>query len=126
LRERGGYTEPRAFETLVRDWHLEGLAVRPEHRMIGHTAFLVTTRRLAPGVQAPPRRRKPSQGQTAYAERRAQAAGTAPRDTGDQQPPPGAGGSEPSVFTDRTVADSEVLPTRGVADTGMMDGNRTA
>ena len=57
LRERGGYTEPRAFETLVRDWHVDGLAVRPEHRMIGHTAFLITSRRLAPGVVAPPRRR---------------------------------------------------------------------
>jgi tRNA (adenine57-N1/adenine58-N1)-methyltransferase len=71
LRERGGYTEPRAFETLVRDWHVEGLAVRPEHRMIGHTAFLITSRRLAPGVVAPPRRRKPSQGGPAYAARRA-------------------------------------------------------
>jgi tRNA (adenine57-N1/adenine58-N1)-methyltransferase len=70
LRERGGYTEPWAFETLVRDWHVEGLAVRPEHRMIGHTAFLIITRRLAPGVVAPPRRRKPSQGAQAYAARR--------------------------------------------------------
>jgi tRNA (adenine57-N1/adenine58-N1)-methyltransferase len=71
LRERGGYTEPRAFETLMRDWHIEGLAVRPEHRMIGHTAFLITARRLAPGVIAPPRRRKPSQGAQVYAMRRA-------------------------------------------------------
>lgn len=70
LRERGGYTEPRAFETLVRDWHVDGLAVRPEHRMIGHTAFLIIARRLAPGVVAPPRRRKPSQGAAAYARRR--------------------------------------------------------
>lgn len=69
LRSRGGYTEPRPFETLVRDWHVDGLAVRPEHRMIGHTAFLVTARRLAPGVVAPPRRRKPSQGAAAYAQR---------------------------------------------------------
>jgi tRNA (adenine57-N1/adenine58-N1)-methyltransferase len=38
--------------------------------MIGHTAFLVTTRRLAPGVVAPPRRRKPSQGAQAYARAR--------------------------------------------------------
>jgi tRNA (adenine57-N1/adenine58-N1)-methyltransferase len=78
LRERGGYTEPRTFETLVRDWHVEGLAVRPDHRMIGHTAFLVTTRRLAPGVVAPPRRRKPSQGAQAYALRRAALGGYAP------------------------------------------------
>jgi tRNA (adenine57-N1/adenine58-N1)-methyltransferase len=70
IRLRGGYTEPRVFETLVRDWHVDGLAVRPDHRMIGHTAFLITVRRLAPGVIAPPRRRKPSKGAEAYAARR--------------------------------------------------------
>ncbi|GAA2525612.1 tRNA (adenine-N1)-methyltransferase [Pilimelia columellifera] len=71
LREHGGFTEPRAWESLVRDWHAEGLAVRPDHRMIAHTAFLVSSRRLAPGVTAPPRRRKPSKGAEAYALRRA-------------------------------------------------------
>lgn len=60
LREQGGYTEPTAWETLIRGWHVVGLAVRPEHRMIGHTAFLVTARRLAPGVTAPPRQRRPA------------------------------------------------------------------
>ena len=71
LRVRGGFTEPLAWETLVRDWHAEGLAVRPDHRMIAHTAFLVRTRRLAPGVTAPPRRRKPSKGMEAYQQRKA-------------------------------------------------------
>ena len=71
LRERGGWTEPRAWESMVRDWHAEGLAVRPDHRMVAHTAFLVSARRLAPGVTAPPRRRKPSKGAQAYALRRA-------------------------------------------------------
>jgi tRNA (adenine57-N1/adenine58-N1)-methyltransferase len=60
LREHGGYTEPTAWETLIRGWHVVGLAVRPEHRMIGHTAFLVSARRLAPGVTAPPRQRRPA------------------------------------------------------------------
>jgi tRNA (adenine57-N1/adenine58-N1)-methyltransferase catalytic subunit len=70
LRSRGGFTEPRAWESLIRDWHVDGLAVRPDHRMIAHTAFLISARRLAPGVVAPPRRRKPSKGAEAYARRR--------------------------------------------------------
>jgi len=62
LRLDGRYTEPEAWESLVRGWHLEGLAVRPQHRMIGHTGFLLTTRRMADGVQAPVRRRRPATG----------------------------------------------------------------
>jgi tRNA (adenine57-N1/adenine58-N1)-methyltransferase catalytic subunit len=62
LREHGGFTEPQPWESLVRGWHVEGLAVRPAHRMVGHTGFLVTSRRLAPGVSAPPRRRRPAKG----------------------------------------------------------------
>ncbi|HVM18500.1 MAG TPA: tRNA (adenine-N1)-methyltransferase [Egibacteraceae bacterium] len=34
-------------ETLVRTWHVDGQAVRPDHRMVAHTAFLTTARRLA-------------------------------------------------------------------------------
>ena len=60
LRGHGGFDEPASWETLLRGWHVEGLAVRPEHRMVGHTGFLVTARRLAPGVVAPPRRRRPA------------------------------------------------------------------
>ena len=62
LRDHGGYTEPTAWESLIRGWHVVGLAVRPEHRMIGHTAFLVMARRLAPGVTTPPRQRRPAKG----------------------------------------------------------------
>jgi tRNA (adenine57-N1/adenine58-N1)-methyltransferase len=62
LRVHGGFSEPVGSETLLRTWHAEGLAVRPDHRMIGHTGFLVTARRLAPGVQAPPLRRRPAKG----------------------------------------------------------------
>jgi tRNA (adenine57-N1/adenine58-N1)-methyltransferase len=53
LRQSSHFAEPEAFESLVREWHLQGLAVRPEHRMIGHTGFLVTARRLAPGAVLP-------------------------------------------------------------------------
>lgn len=50
LRRQQCWTEPRAWESMNRGWHVVGLAVRPEHRMQGHTAFLVTARRLAEGV----------------------------------------------------------------------------
>jgi tRNA (adenine57-N1/adenine58-N1)-methyltransferase len=62
LRGHGGFDEPAAWESLTRGWHVEGLAVRPDHRMVGHTGFLVTARRLAPGVVPPPRRRRPAKG----------------------------------------------------------------
>ena len=59
LRDQHCWTEPRAWETLLRGWDVVGLAVRPEHRMRGHTAFLISARRLAPGVISPaPVRRK--------------------------------------------------------------------
>ena len=56
------FTEPESSETIVRGWHHEGLAVRPQHRMISHTAFLIMARRLAPNTIAPARRRRPSKG----------------------------------------------------------------
>ncbi len=62
LREDGGFTEPVAWETLQRHWHLEGLAVRPDHRMVGHTAFLVIARRMAPGHRALEKTRRPAPG----------------------------------------------------------------
>jgi tRNA (adenine57-N1/adenine58-N1)-methyltransferase len=62
LRSQGSFDEPAAWESLLRGWHVDGLAVRPEHRMVGHTGFLVTARRLADGVTPPPRRRRPSKG----------------------------------------------------------------
>jgi tRNA (adenine57-N1/adenine58-N1)-methyltransferase len=68
LRAHGSFTEPQSWESVVRGWHVEGLAVRPQHRMVGHTGFLCTSRRLADGVEPPLRRRRPSKGMDVLAE----------------------------------------------------------
>jgi tRNA (adenine57-N1/adenine58-N1)-methyltransferase len=60
IRGTGAFTDPESSETLVRTWHVEGLAVRPDHRMIGHTGFLMTARRLAPGAVLPALKRRAS------------------------------------------------------------------
>ena len=62
IKASTSFTEPESNETIVRGWHHEGLAVRPQHRMIAHTAFLIMARRLAPNTIAPARRRRPSKG----------------------------------------------------------------
>jgi len=62
LRAHGGFAEPDISEVMVREWHAEGLAVRPGHGTTGHTGFIVIARRLAPGVAAPMRRRRPAPG----------------------------------------------------------------
>lgn len=38
---------PESFEVLERSWHIEGMSVRPDHRMVAHTGFLTIARRLA-------------------------------------------------------------------------------
>ena len=58
LRSTGLFTEPEATETMVRGWHVQGLAVRPDHRMVAHTGFLLTARRLAPGAVPPDVRKR--------------------------------------------------------------------
>ena len=60
IRGTGLYTPPVSSETMIRGWHVEGLAVRPDHRMVGHTGFLLTARRLAPGAVLPPPQRRAS------------------------------------------------------------------
>lgn len=45
-----GFAMAESLEVLVRTWHVEGDAVRPDHRMVGHTGFLTVARLLgAPG-----------------------------------------------------------------------------
>jgi len=55
MRESGRLTPPQATESMVRNWHVEGLAVRPDHRGVGHTGFLTWARKLAPGAVMPER-----------------------------------------------------------------------
>jgi len=62
MRTDRRWTNPEGQELIQRPWHLEGLAVRPNHRMQGHTGFLVTARKLAPGTVLPPRRIRPTKG----------------------------------------------------------------
>ena len=33
-------------EIFRRTWHIDGRSVRPDHRMVGHTGFLTSARRL--------------------------------------------------------------------------------
>ena len=62
LKSDGRFTEPESSETIVRGWHHEGLAVRPQQRMIAHTGFLIQSRKMAPGVEVLARRRRPAKG----------------------------------------------------------------
>ena len=60
IRDTDEFDEPESSETLVRTWHVEGLAVRPDHRMTGHTGFLIVARRLAPGSRPLVKQRRAS------------------------------------------------------------------
>jgi tRNA (adenine57-N1/adenine58-N1)-methyltransferase len=42
-----GFVLPETVEVLQRSWHVEGMAVRPDHRMVAHTGFLTSARRPA-------------------------------------------------------------------------------
>lgn len=62
LKDSKRFSEPESFETLLRPWHHEGLAVRPMHSMNAHTGFILISRRLAPGTEPIRRKRRPSKG----------------------------------------------------------------
>jgi tRNA (adenine57-N1/adenine58-N1)-methyltransferase len=55
--DQSDFELPNTVEVLQRSWHVEGPAVRPDHRMVGHTGFLTTARLLGPvpGGLTPPR-----------------------------------------------------------------------
>jgi tRNA (adenine57-N1/adenine58-N1)-methyltransferase len=44
----GGFSMIDTYEGFLRTWNVEGQSVRPDHRMVGHTGFLVIGRKLAP------------------------------------------------------------------------------
>lgn len=52
IRNFGGFTALKYWESVQRPWHVDGLAVRPDHRMVAHTGFLFTARRLADHTQS--------------------------------------------------------------------------
>jgi tRNA (adenine57-N1/adenine58-N1)-methyltransferase catalytic subunit len=59
LWDDGRFADVRTTETLVRGWDVDGLAVRPKHRMVAHTAFLTTARRVPAREEGgPPRPRR--------------------------------------------------------------------
>ena len=47
---RNGFGFIDTFEGLVRTWNIDGQSVRPDHRMVAHTGFLITGRKLASGT----------------------------------------------------------------------------
>ncbi len=49
---KGRWIDARTIEVLHRGWHIDGQAVRPDHRMVAHTAFLTVARFLGKGQRA--------------------------------------------------------------------------
>lgn len=48
--DRHGFELAETIEVMHRGWYVDGQAVRPDHRMVGHTGFLTSARRLADGA----------------------------------------------------------------------------
>jgi tRNA (adenine57-N1/adenine58-N1)-methyltransferase len=55
LRDDKRFACIETTETLMRFWHIKGMSARPQHRMIAHTGFLTSARRLADGEKDLPR-----------------------------------------------------------------------
>jgi len=55
LRDDKRFACVETLETLMRFWHIKGMSVRPQHRMVAHTGFLTSSRRLANGQKDIPR-----------------------------------------------------------------------
>ena len=55
LRDDKRFACIETLETLMRFWHIKGMSMRPQHRMVAHTGFLTSSRRLANGQKDIPR-----------------------------------------------------------------------
>ena len=55
LRDDQRFACIETMETLMRFWHFKGMSARPQHRMVAHTGFLTSARRLAVGQKDIPR-----------------------------------------------------------------------
>lgn len=115
LHDDGRFTAVRTTETLVRPWDVDGLAVRPAHRMVAHTAFLTTARRVPArdeGGPPPPRRKAAAAGGITWTSSRApgddpDADVAGPDATATSAPPPAQTAAEPSAHTEtQTTAPS--------------------
>ncbi len=49
------FTDIYTFETFLREWKVDSVSVRPELRMVAHTAFLTTARVISPGAAVLPK-----------------------------------------------------------------------
>jgi tRNA (adenine57-N1/adenine58-N1)-methyltransferase len=50
LRAHGGFARPEVMESLLRFWHVQNRSVRPEHRMVAHTGFIIVAHRVERAV----------------------------------------------------------------------------
>ncbi len=48
-----GYEMVNTLEVLLRTWHVEQRSMRPDHRMVAHTGFITTARRVQPKAERP-------------------------------------------------------------------------
>jgi tRNA (adenine57-N1/adenine58-N1)-methyltransferase len=53
LQQRLDFGEIESFETLLRNWQVKGMSVRPMHRMVAHSAFIIVARRLGEAANLP-------------------------------------------------------------------------
>ena len=53
LKASGTFQLVETMEVLLRSWHVTRRSVRPDHRMVAHTGFLVTARKTLPKLPHP-------------------------------------------------------------------------